>query len=447
MYIKKKKDYLLPKLIISMGLLYAITFLIFSLVPLDKNPAAIMFFTTNFIILISVYYLSDRWNEGTGFLLYICAELMLLNAAIDIWRWQSLNEGSTETYLRIFLWLAGAAAAYVTGKRLIKYQPTLDESPLRDMEALYPSLRGFADFHEKNLAQELERYEEQRLGIVNFRNRICLAGPPCAMLIQFLLITSPVFFFLQFTVVPILTVLVISRMDKPYKKFKQEVSDQVVVAIGSFLELKHEKNSKNLNLKPFLDLRLLPPFDISHSPYAFSGSYQGINFKKTLLTLEKKKSDSAGYYQIFHGLCIEIDFPQKFSSVITMNYDIGKLGNAFQALFTSQQRVNLVHEKFENKFEVFADDQVEARAVLTPDVMEAFSLFCEHFGKRPIVHAAFGDSKLCLTVNVTDNNILDLNTLDLPISNPAHVRHFAEQIAMIHKIIELMNLRLKTRQA
>jgi hypothetical protein len=79
------------------------------------------------------------------------------------------------------------------------------------------------------------------------------------------------------------------------------------------------------------------------------------------------------YVTVFHGALIRINFPRKVEGITLITRDAGW----FNGLSGGQridgrklERIGLVDPKFEDIFEVYGDDQVMARYMLTPSFME-----------------------------------------------------------------------------
>ena len=69
----------------------------------------------------------------------------------------------------------------------------------------------------------------------------------------------------------------------------------------------------------------------------------------------------------FRGLLIALRHRTSFLSRTIVKHDLGILN---PKTIDGMKRVGLVSSEFENRFEVYSDDQVESRALLTPDFME-----------------------------------------------------------------------------
>ncbi len=72
-------------------------------------------------------------------------------------------------------------------------------------------------------------------------------------------------------------------------------------------------------------------------------------------------------YTGFRGLLVASNHKTSFLSRTIVRHDRGVLNTK---IVDGMKRVGLVDQAFENRFEVYSDDQVESRALLSPDFME-----------------------------------------------------------------------------
>lgn len=82
------------------------------------------------------------------------------------------------------------------------------------------------------------------------------------------------------------------------------------------------------------------------------------------------------YKRLFHGLYLQADFNKNFHGetyILPDNWEksLGWLATKVQKLNTSKgQLVNLENQDFENLFRVYSSDEIEARYILSPKLME-----------------------------------------------------------------------------
>lgn len=100
----------------------------------------------------------------------------------------------------------------------------------------------------------------------------------------------------------------------------------------------------------------------------------------------------------FQGVVISLTHHSPFMGRTIVRRDMGKLN---PPIVEGLKRVGFASSVFEKRFEVFSDDQVEARFLLTPDFMERLIEFHEDYLGRNVQCAFIGD-KFHVTVDIDD---------------------------------------------
>ncbi len=123
------------------------------------------------------------------------------------------------------------------------------------------------------------------------------------------------------------------------------------------------------DLKRLVQLGLIPVFGKKRVEDEILGTYRGVRINIVEAKLETGGKNSS---VVFNGLLAELAFPRPFSGLTVVAKDAGLVGNAMLGIARSAglQRVRLEDPRFEDRYEVYSNDQVGARALLTPAVME-----------------------------------------------------------------------------
>jgi len=100
----------------------------------------------------------------------------------------------------------------------------------------------------------------------------------------------------------------------------------------------------------------------------------------------------------FQGVVISLPHHNRFMGPTIIRRDMGKLN---PPMVQDLKRVGFASSVFEEKFEVFSDDQVEARFLITPDFMERLIDFSDDYLGRNVQCAFLGD-KFHVTVDIDD---------------------------------------------
>jgi len=182
------------------------------------------------------------------------------------------------------------------------------------------------------------------------------------------------------------------------------------------------------------ELNLVPSFARSKFEDCFRGAYKDCSFDLYEAHLEQRHTDSKGrtrYTTVFRGQLIRMHFPRDFLGVTIVRRDAGVF-NAFGG-GKDQKKVGLEDPKFEKAFEVWGADQVEARYILHPALMQRLlDLETTLKGKR--LRCAFqgGD----LLVAVEGGNLFEPGDLFKPFDDPARARRIVDDIAGVVRVMD-----------
>ena len=156
-------------------------------------------------------------------------------------------------------------------------------------------------------------------------------------------------------------------------KYPDEIAADYVsiMKIASFAGLSFSSETK-ASLLLWRSLGLIPTTNIQNETiFNLEGTYKGVQIK---LTHEKlyTTDESADFLHpsrvlSFDGHLIRLDIPKPFSGITVVTRDLGK---GQPKTHNTLKRVGLVDPVFERIFEVYGSDQVESRALLSPDLMQ-----------------------------------------------------------------------------
>lgn len=219
------------------------------------------------------------------------------------------------------------------------------------------------------------------------------------------------------------------------KKLKQEYCAAIAEAMGATYAISGFSPPALPRLKA---LKLLPSYDRSAFEDLFAGAHKGARYELYEGHLEQRSTDSKGrtrYTTVFRGQLIRMHFPREFLGVTIVRRDAGVF-NVFgggQLDGKKLERVRLVASEFEKAFEVWGTDQVEARYLLHPVMMERLiALETGLHGKR--IRCAFegGD----LLVAVEGGNLFEPGDMFKPLVDPSRARRIVDEIASVVKLMD-----------
>lgn len=186
------------------------------------------------------------------------------------------------------------------------------------------------------------------------------------------------------------------------------------------------------------ELGLVPGFARSSFEDLFRGAYKSSAFDLYEGHLEQRHTDSKGrtrYSTVFRGQLIRMHFPREFLGVTIVRRDAGVF-NVFgggNAAGHKLERVRLVDSRLERSFEVWGTDQVEARYLLHPVMMERLlELESKLHGKR--LRCAFQDGDVLVAVE--GGNLFEPGDLFKPLVDPARARRIVDEISGVFGVMD-----------
>lgn len=197
----------------------------------------------------------------------------------------------------------------------------------------------------------------------------------------------------------------------------------------------------------FRELKLLPSFSRSKFEDLFHGAYKQSSFDLYEGHLEQRHTDSKGrtrYSTVFRGQLIRMHFPREFLGVTIVRRDAG-IFNVFGGGKNSGrklERVRLVDSGFEKAFEVWGTDQVEARYLLHPVMMERL-IALERGLKGKKLRCAFEDGDLLVAVE--GGNLFEPGDLFKPLVDPARAKRIVDEISGVVRVMDQVLTAQNTR--
>lgn len=188
----------------------------------------------------------------------------------------------------------------------------------------------------------------------------------------------------------------------------------------------------------FRSNRLLPSWDREKYEDSLRGNYHGIDFELFEAHLEQKHTttDSKGRTQtrwvtVFRGQCLRFDAHKEFHGETLILRDAG-IFNRFGGK-KGLKRARLESTEFEKHFEVYTNDQVESRYILTPDLM-ARLVELEKGLRGGDLKCAFKDNTVLITVEA--GNLFEPGSLFEPFDNPDRLFELLKDFSVVFNLID-----------
>lgn len=172
----------------------------------------------------------------------------------------------------------------------------------------------------------------------------------------------------------------------------------------------------------------------------FSGVYDDVRIsiaEEKLLDVKKDFRNNDINKKVFGGVCILFEMNKKFKGRTVVLKDRGAVGNALNKI-PGLQNVKLESAEFEKYFEVYSDDQIEARYLLTTAFMERMLRLRDLYDGKSI-QFSFYQNTLLLSIP-TNQNMFEANSFFRTNTDKAKIDLVFEQFYTIFSIVKLLKL-------
>lgn len=219
------------------------------------------------------------------------------------------------------------------------------------------------------------------------------------------------------------------------KRAKRMIVDPVVARFDMVFDAEPGAQDSIVDLR---GAGLVPDWDRADFEDRLTGMRHGVAFEFFEAHLEERRrtTDSRGrartrWVTVFNGQCLRFQFHKSFQGRTYVLRDAG-LFNIFSGR-RGTERVRLESNVFEQAFEVYSNDQVEARFLLTPDLMQRLidleKVF--HGGK---LRCSFQNNELLIALEGGD--LFEPGSMFTPLDNPDRVRELLDDFAAIFNLID-----------
>jgi hypothetical protein len=230
----------------------------------------------------------------------------------------------------------------------------------------------------------------------------------------------------------------------PIVKHQQVVKQTLLAKLCGFFGLEFHLTPTRNPIREFGTVKLLPGHNRSALEDQIHGTYAGVRVEMTELHLRQVSGSGKNRRDVtvFRGPVFRFSFPKRFEGTTIVRTDGSALGNWLGGMaMGDRERVRLEDPVFEEHFEVYATDQVEARYLLTPAFMEQMLALRGLLGEQ--VQAAFHGDTLYLAAHGGPDRFEVKGYSGQRITED--LERFIAEIGIVFRIIDTLNLTSTTR--
>ena len=220
---------------------------------------------------------------------------------------------------------------------------------------------------------------------------------------------------------------------------KEKIFPQILEFIGDFKFSTYVPSQ----VEKFKKSGLIPAFSVETNEDQITGMYKGVQLQLFETYLQKWKYRGKRRYlvSVFNGLIIVLNMNKDFSGKTLVKQDRGSVSNWFENRSSGLENVKLEDPKFEEFFEVYSTDQIEARYLLTVSFMERLLELAEIFDNAEI-QLCFEDNKLLMTIPLR-KPIFEPGPITEPENFVDDAQSLLKEMHLICQIVDTLKLNMK----
>ncbi len=301
-----------------------------------------------------------------------------------------------------------------------------------------PYEKGFAEFFEKNLKDRLQKAEDGRLELQKEYSHRKTVGYP--IFIPIILLAGIVAIYLdpQFGIFAGigLGALLYQWIQGPVRKYRSNVKEGIIAELVKFFGTLSFSESKKISEGILEGSGIVPGFTSYNGGDDLSGNYDGVDMEMCEVEL-KQKGNKNREFTVFRGEMFHIKLKKTFTGKTLVKTDKGMFGNALGGMFGKLERVKLEDPKFEDIFEVYGSDQVEARYLLTTAFMERLIALRDIF--KGTIQCEFNNDYLFITL-ATSRDLFEAGPIEKSCLDTGDIHTFLAQMDSVFQVIEVLKL-------
>ncbi|QLE87476.1 DUF3137 domain-containing protein [Shewanella sp. Scap07] len=267
-------------------------------------------------------------------------------------------------------------------------------------------IAALTQYYQQEIAPHTRQFENRRVACLkSLRQRIYASIGMYAMLaVAITLFATRQWSDMMFLVYIAILLPFIWWCSRPVSQFRLAVKTTIFPKI--FRYFGHDfiySQSHSMSLSALKRSKLLPSYDDADFDDYVQGTHKGVEIaiNELHLTIDVKRDKRTEKQTVFNGVMVQLSSHKAFSGHTVVVKSRGGLINFLSASFKRLSRVKLEDPRFEQQFDVFSSDQIEARYLLTVVFMERLLQLADCFGGK--IQCAFYEDKLLIMLACNKN--------------------------------------------
>ena len=218
--------------------------------------------------------------------------------------------------------------------------------------------------------------------------------------------------------------------------FENHIKDKVMpVLLKTFNDFKWSGYSSFIDENYIKKSKLVGDFNMRENDDCFNGEYKDVKIDicETYLAKESGSGKSKTIITKFKGVLVKLIPERKFKGITLIKKD-----HLIDFVPEGTQQVHLEDVEFEKKYNVYSNDQIEARYILTTAFMERFNNISLAFNASTI-EASISQQGILIGIS-TGRDLFKVGKLHKPVCDYEQFNRMKEEFASILELIDELKL-------
>ena len=214
-----------------------------------------------------------------------------------------------------------------------------------------------------------------------------------------------------------------------------EIKKEVMPIICSCFDELEWNCERYENYREFHEIGLVNYYNRESFDDKFYGNYNNTNFEIIEADLDYESGSGKNRHRrnIFKGVILKFYMNNRFKT-----YTLIRPDGLFKMPIKNLKRTELEDVVFENKYDVYTDNEIESRVLITTSFMERLNNIGSLFEAKK-TYVAFYENKLYVGLH-TGKDMFKICSLSEPINSAKYFLKIFEEIIAIYRLIDYLKL-------
>lgn len=227
-----------------------------------------------------------------------------------------------------------------------------------------------------------------------------------------------------------------TNMDEALKNYRKAYKNYFVKQqLSKFFDfLKYDHDSR-IEEKLLWRTGILTPTRLYNSNDLMQGRYEDVDFMQADVEIHELTDDPEDNKTIFDGRWLIFGLPKKFN----VDMVITQIGDEKPSLKNGKELklIKTESEDFNNRFAIYAEDDIEALAILNPALIERIGKLGDEHGDRMIIY--FVDNLIHFAID-REYDVFEPPMSEMPLNEDAEIERIMCDVRMVTDVVDILKL-------